>query len=130
MSSSSSTILAVDDRIDNLFVLKEVFAQFLPSCTLLTATSAEEGLAIASSQSLKGAILDVQMPGMDGFEATRRIRDPETNVLNHDIPVIAVTANARKEDAEKCFAAGMTAYVSKPINPGELKLAMENVRQG
>ena len=60
------------------------------------------------------------MPVMDGLEATRRIRDPHSAVRNHQIPVIAVTANAMRGDREKCAAAGMNDYLSKPINPRAL----------
>lgn len=68
-------------------------------------------------------LMDVQMPHMDGFEATRQIRSPQTPVLNHAIPIIAMTAHALDGDREKCLAVGMNAYVSKPIDP--LTLASE-----
>nr|HBN08145.1 hypothetical protein [Cyanobacteria bacterium UBA8530] len=60
----------------------------------------------------------IQMPEMDGIEATRRIRDGET--VRPDIPVIALTAHAMKEDRERCLAAVMDDYVSKPIQREEL----------
>lgn len=65
-------------------------------------------------------LMDVQMPGMDGYEVTRVIRDVESNVLNHDIPVIAVTAHAMKGDRERCIEKGMDDYISKPIEPEKL----------
>jgi len=66
-------------------------------------------------------MMDVQMPEMDGFEATRRIRDGRTRVLNKDIPIIAMTAHAMKGDREKCIESGMNDYVPKPIRPEELQ---------
>ena len=65
-------------------------------------------------------LMDVQMPEMDGFEATRQIRNPESAVRNHDIPIVAMTAHAMKGDRERCIVAGMDDYVAKPIRRGEL----------
>ncbi len=69
-------------------------------------------------------LMDVQMPEMDGFEATRHIRDPESAVLNHNVPIIAMTAHAMAGDREKCINVGMDGYVSKPIEPDVLAKAI------
>ena len=70
-------------------------------------------------------LMDVQMPLMDGFEATRAIRSGETKVPNRRIPIIAMTAHAMKGDRERCLEAGMDDYVSKPIAPQDLAEALE-----
>ncbi|MCP4348966.1 MAG: response regulator [Desulfobacterales bacterium] len=70
-------------------------------------------------------LMDVQMPEMDGLEAVRIIRDPGARVINPDIPIVAMTANAMMGDREECIRAGMDDYVSKPIKPAELLLAIE-----
>ena len=70
-------------------------------------------------------LMDVQMPDMNGFEATRRIRDPESRVLRHDIPIIAMTAHALKGDREKCLEAGMNDYLTKPVTALALNEILE-----
>jgi CheY-like chemotaxis protein len=54
---------------------------------------------------------------MDGYEATRLIRDPQSKVRNHQVPIIAMTAHAMKGDRERCIEAGMDDYIAKPIQP-------------
>jgi CheY-like chemotaxis protein/HPt (histidine-containing phosphotransfer) domain-containing protein len=70
-------------------------------------------------------LMDVQMPEMDGFEATCQIRNPHSAVRNHRIPIIAMTAGAMQGDREKCLEAGMNDYVAKPISPQALAEALE-----
>ena len=70
-------------------------------------------------------LMDCQLPDIDGYEATRLIRDPESTVRQHNLPVIALTAHALAGDREKCLAAGMNDYLSKPIQPSELKEVLE-----
>jgi len=66
-------------------------------------------------------LMDIQMPVMDGFSATRTIRSRDSKVLNRQIPIIAVTAHAFKEEVSKCIDSGMNDYLSKPIEPQRLK---------
>ncbi len=60
------------------------------------------------------------MPNMDGLEATRQIRNPNTTITNNDIPVIAMTAHAMASDRDRCLKAGMNDYLTKPIDPSVL----------
>src|ERR1035438_69942 len=71
-------------------------------------------------------LMDCQLPEMDGYEATRRIRQPDTAVRNHDIPIIATTAHALAGDRERCMDAGMNGYVSKPLRHEALEQAIEH----
>jgi CheY-like chemotaxis protein len=70
-------------------------------------------------------LMDVQMPEMDGLEATRVIRNPQSAVRDHEVPIIAMTAHAMKGDREKCIEAGMDDYVAKPVGRQELAEAIE-----
>jgi PAS domain S-box-containing protein len=70
-------------------------------------------------------LMDVQMPEMDGIEATGHIRNPQSAVQNHNIPIIAMTANAMQGDREICLKAGMSDYVSKPVSPQALAETLE-----
>jgi two-component system, sensor histidine kinase and response regulator len=71
-------------------------------------------------------LMDIQMPGMDGFEATAAIREKEQRFGGH-IPIVAMTAHALKGDQERCVAVGMDGYVSKPIRTAELFSAIEGL---
>ena len=70
-------------------------------------------------------LMDVQMPVMDGFEASKRIRSNQPKVIDHNIPIIAMTARAMKGDRDRCIDAGMNGYISKPIQPQEMLKAIE-----
>ncbi|MBK7644488.1 MAG: response regulator [Planctomycetes bacterium] len=86
-----------------------------------TVRSAEDGLAavdLCAAESFDLVLMDVQMPGMDGFSATREIRERESGGVR--VPIIALTAHAIAGYREKCLEAGMDGYISKPIQPAEL----------
>ncbi len=80
----------------------------------------KEALAALEDKEFDMVLMDVQMPEMDGFEATAAIRNPKSKVKDHDIPIIAMTANAMKEDRQHCLNEGMDDYISKPINKQRL----------
>jgi len=72
-------------------------------------------------------LMDCQMPEMDGFEATRHIRANDPAVLNAKIPIVAMTANAMAGDRERCLAAGMDDYISKPVHDGDLRRVIDGM---
>jgi two-component system, sensor histidine kinase and response regulator len=83
-----------------------------------------EALAALEKEQFDIVLMDIQMPEMDGFEATAAIREKEKSSGKH-VPIIAMTANALKGDQERCVAAGLDGYVSKPIRTKELFAAIE-----
>ena len=89
------------------------------------AADGAEAIRKLESTAYDLVLMDVQMPVLDGLEATRRIRDPQTSVLHHAVPIIAMTAHAMQGDREKCLAAGMNDYVSKPVAPQALAQALD-----
>jgi signal transduction histidine kinase/DNA-binding response OmpR family regulator len=84
------------------------------------ADDGKAALAMLAKKSYGLVFMDCQMPRMDGYAATREIRNPASNVLNHGVPVIALTANALPGDVEKCLTAGMDDYLAKPIDRAAL----------
>jgi two-component system, sensor histidine kinase and response regulator len=96
--------------------------------TVTVVPNGKEALAALKWQSFDLVLMDVQMPQMDGFEATAEIRRREESMGAHT-PIIAMTAHAMKGDRERCIAAGMDAYIPKPIQPRELFEALESLTQ-
>ena len=89
------------------------------------AGNGQEALAALEREDFDLVLMDVQMPEMDGFEATAAIRQKE-NMNGRHLPIVALTAHAMKGDREKCLAAGMDDYLSKPIRPQELDEVLEH----
>jgi CheY-like chemotaxis protein len=92
--------------------------------TVVVAHNGREALALARAERFDVVLMDVQMPEMDGLAVTRAIREIESASGAH-LPIIGLTANAMKGDRERCLAAGMDGYVSKPIQRAVLFAAMD-----
>jgi two-component system cell cycle response regulator DivK len=111
----SPRILVVEDQEDNRQILRDLFTS--ASYEMIEALSGDEGVAMAETHRPDLILMDIQLPGIDGYEATRRIRaNPE---LSH-IPIIAVTSYALSGDAGKAREAGCTGYITKPFSPRQL----------
>jgi CheY-like chemotaxis protein len=93
---------------------------------VVVAANGKEAVAACTSRELDVVLMDVEMPEMDGFEATRLIRESE-KTSGRRLPIVAITAHASKGDRERCLRAGMDDYISKPIRPQQLFDAMEAV---
>jgi CheY-like chemotaxis protein len=103
-------ILYVEDNDDNVYMLKNRLAR--AGFTVLIATGGTQGVAMAASEQPDLILMDLTLPDIDGWEATRRLKaDPTTK----HIPVVALTANAMEGDREKALAAGCDDFDTKPI---------------
>ncbi len=122
--SRSVRILLVEDNITN----QQVAIGILKKMGLYADAAANGAEAIKALEYIPYdlVLMDVQMPEMDGLEATRRIRHPESTVLNRRVPIIAMTAHAMQGDRGRCLEAGMDDYITKPVTPRTLadKLAL------
>jgi two-component system cell cycle response regulator DivK len=106
-----ASILIVEDNPTNMTLA--VYVLESAGHVVLTATDAEAGLALARSTLPNLILMDIQLPGMDGLEATARLKEDATT---RAIPVIALTALAMKGDEERIRAAGCDGYIAKPMN--------------
>ncbi|MEN8177796.1 MAG: response regulator [Pseudomonadota bacterium] len=117
-------VLVVEDNITNQAVGRGMLEKF--GIQIELAGNGEEALSALEQRPFDLVFMDCQMPVLDGYAATRRIRDPQTPVKDHAIPVIAMTANAMQGDREKCIASGMDDYIAKPVDPIKLHRALEH----
>jgi two-component system, sensor histidine kinase and response regulator len=114
----SIRILLAEDNPVNQKVAQKMLEKFgYYSNTVSTGFEALKALSMIDYDLV---LMDVVMPEMDGFDATAQIRNPASKVMNHRVPVIAMTAHAMKGDREKCLESGMDDYISKPVKPQEL----------
>jgi two-component system cell cycle response regulator DivK len=108
-------ILVVEDHEDNRRILRDLLTNV--GFQLIEAETGPDGVEMAKMHQPDLILMDLQLPGIDGYEATRRIRaDPRLS----SVPIIAVTSYALSGDEERAFAAGCSAYISKPYSPRQL----------
>jgi PAS domain S-box-containing protein len=119
---SSLQILVVEDNLVNQRLAVRLIEK--QGYSAVAANSGREALAALTRQNFDLVLMDVQMPDMDGFEATRAIREREHDNGKH-LPIVAMTAHAMQGDRERCLLAGMDGYVAKPIKSKELYSAIE-----
>ncbi len=115
-------ILCIEDNPDNMMLVKRVLQA--RGYTVLEAKNGMEGLSIADTQDVDLVLLDINLPDIDGYEIARRLRRSGRPDLTY-VPIIAITANALKGDAEKALESGCDVYMSKPINIRELWARVE-----
>jgi two-component system cell cycle response regulator DivK len=114
-------VLVVEDQEDNRRILRDLL--LANGYEPIEAVDGEQGLVLAQRERPDLILMDIQLPGIDGCEVTRRIKAIEAL---HHIPIIAVTSYALSGDEDKAFAAGCDAYVTKPFSP---RLVLSKMRE-
>jgi len=118
-------ILVAEDNIANQQVTLNILENM--GHLVHVVANGREAVKALEMASYDLVLMDVQMPEMDGMEATALIRDPKSRVRDHDIPILALTAYAMESDREKCLAAGMNGYTTKPVSIKSVADAIANI---
>ena len=113
-SGEKVKILIAEDVSINMMLISTILSQNLPNVEIFQAENGLEALKLYKTNALDLIFMDIQMPVLDGIDATKQIREIESKTLKH-VPIIALTAGALKEEKEKSFAAGVDDFVTKPI---------------
>jgi two-component system, sensor histidine kinase and response regulator len=124
---SRLSILLAEDNVVNRAVAAAILER--RGHSLVHAVNGREAVEAAAREAFDLIFMDVQMPEMDGLEATSRIREAEQATGRHT-PIAAMTAHAMAGDRERCLAAGMDEYISKPLNKAELLALLERISAG
>ena len=114
-------ILVIEDQEDNRIILRDLLTS--AGFEIIEAVNGQEGVTMAESEKPDLILMDIQLPVIDGYEATRRIKG---NPSLASIPIIAVTSYALGGDEAKAMAAGCDGYITKPFSP---RLLLEKVRE-
>jgi signal transduction histidine kinase/CheY-like chemotaxis protein len=118
-------ILLVEDNAFNVIVARDVLESSLQGITIDIAENGEVAVAKVNSNHYDLILMDIQMPEMDGYEATRTIRNRDDSKAN--VPIIAMTANVMKAEIDRCFKAGMNGYIAKPFDRIELLSSINKI---
>lgn len=121
--AESISILIAEDVPMNMMMIKASIHVIFPEAIIHEATNGLEVLGLMNEITPNFIFMDVQMPEMDGLEATKKIRAFEKNSENH-VPIIALTAGAFKEEEEKCLAAGMDGFMTKPLDLDKIRAVL------
>ncbi len=127
-SLAGVAVLLVEDSRVNQEVALECLRE--AGCKVTVASDGREAVDVCVGTTFDVILMDCQMPGIDGFEATRMIREVESKAMRPKTPIVALTANALRDDRGACLAAGMNDYLSKPFVDAELLEAIERWRNG
>jgi two-component system, sensor histidine kinase and response regulator len=119
-------LLAEDNAVNQVLAIRLLEKR---GYSVVVAANGRAAVEALEKENFHLVLMDIQMPGMDGFEATATIREKEKSTGEH-IPIVAMTAHVLKGDQDRCMAAGMDGYVSKPIRSADLFAVMEGLLSG
>ena len=119
----NAEILLVEDNLINQKIVLAILKKMGIQADI--AVNGKIALDMLSQKTYRLVLMDIQMPVMDGFEATEKIRDPNTPVKDHQIPIIAMTAHAIDGYRDSCIKAGMNDYIAKPVTPQQMREKLE-----
>ncbi|MCB1916605.1 MAG: response regulator [Rhodocyclaceae bacterium] len=119
VSFARARVLVVEDNLINQRIMRELLTE--SGLAVSIAGDGAEALQVLETQSFDLVLMDLQMPRMDGYQATAKIRERHDRL---SLPIIAMTAHGRDEDREKCLSAGMNDHLSKPVDPARLGQAL------
>jgi DNA-binding response OmpR family regulator len=118
----TNTVLYIEDNPDNTTLVRRALEA--RGYKLIDAANGLKGVSLAETEDVQLILLDINLPDIDGYEVARRLRSSAKRGLA-SVPIIAVTANALKGDAQRALDAGCDVYMSKPINIRELWARVE-----
>jgi CheY-like chemotaxis protein len=125
-TNAPARVLLVDDNEINLKLERALLER--GGHTVTVARNGEEALTRLGYERFDLVLLDLQMPVLDGFQTARRVRDAGSAVLDHAVPIVALTANATVQDRQACEQAGFSDYLTKPVAPRALMAAVARWR--
>ncbi|MCC5813385.1 MAG: response regulator [Leptospira sp.] len=125
--SAIHKIIIADDDTSNLFIAKKMVEKILPGVQIWEAKNGIEVLNILRKESIQLILMDVQMPEMDGLEATKKIRNSH-NPMMQNIPIIGLSANAYQEEVDLALSSGMNDYITKPIEKEKLRRILDSYK--
>ena len=119
-------LLLVEDDANLRYIIQGGLEDMIGGYEIKDAANGVEGLKIWQEWKPDVIVSDIEMPVMDGYTATRKIRELERSDAK-TVPIIAMTANAFQEDAEKCIAVGMNAHLAKPLDIEKMKKTIKSI---
>jgi len=117
-------LVAEDDLVNQRYIIRLLEKM---GCHVKLAEDGQEAVEALNRHDYDIVLMDVEMPGMNGIEATRLIRDPGSGCRNPDIPIIALTAHAMWGDEQRCLHSGMDGYVPKPVDLDTIASIIQSV---